>query len=88
MQLAADGPEVISPHGCIHLDARLSLPHFQFVVDAKKNTPQYRPIRLKPSTSDYATFARTTAKTLGLTGPAAYRTKPNEYVLWLANLGS
>jgi hypothetical protein len=45
-------------------------------------------IRLKPSSSDYATFVKTTAAVLGITGPPARKTKPNERVLWLANLDS
>jgi hypothetical protein len=45
-------------------------------------------IRLKPSTTDYATFARTTAKALGLTGAAAAKSKPSKRVLSLMNLGS
>jgi hypothetical protein len=45
-------------------------------------------IRLKPSTTDYATFAKTTAKVLGLTGAAAAKTRPSKRVLSLMNLGS
>jgi len=47
-----------------------------------------RPIRLKPSSSDYATAARTTAKAMGLTGPAASKSKPSERVLWLTSSAS
>lgn len=42
-------------------------------------------IRLKPSTTDYATFAATTDRALGVTAPLVPRTKPNKRVLWLAN---
>jgi len=45
-----------------------------------------RSIRLKPSTSDYATFVRTTSEVLGVTGPASQKTRPNTLVLSLANL--
>lgn len=47
-----------------------------------------RPIRLKPSSSDYVTFVRTTAKAMGKTEPTASDLKPNPRVLWLANLES
>jgi len=47
-----------------------------------------RPIRLKPSSSDYATFARTTAKAMGKAEPTASELKPNPRVLWLTNLES
>ncbi|HBJ87808.1 MAG TPA: hypothetical protein DDZ88_28910 [Verrucomicrobiales bacterium] len=58
-----------------------------------KKQPQTRPmsataakaIRLKPSTTDYATFAATTDRALGVTAPLVPRTKPNKRVLWLAN---
>lgn len=42
-------------------------------------------IRLKPSVTDYATFAATTDKVLGLTALNGPRTKPNKRMLWLAN---
>jgi hypothetical protein len=42
-------------------------------------------IRLKPSSSDYATAARTTADAMGLTGPAASKSKPSERLLWLTS---
>jgi hypothetical protein len=45
-------------------------------------------IRLKPCATDYATFVRVTSQVLGTTGPAAHKTKPNELVLRLANMGS
>lgn len=45
-------------------------------------------IRLKPSTTDYATFVRTTSKVLGDTGPESRKTKPNKQLLWLAGLDS
>ncbi|WP_264499925.1 hypothetical protein [Luteolibacter flavescens] len=40
---------------------------------------------MRPSSSDYATAARTTADAMGLTGTAASKSKPNERVLWLTN---
>ena len=46
------------------------------------------PIRLKPSTSDYVTFVRTTSQVLGTTGPASRKTKPSKLVLSLMNLDS
>lgn len=48
----------------------------------------YRPIRLRPSSSDYATAVKTTADAMGLTGPAASKSKPSERVLWLTNSDS
>lgn len=44
------------------------------------------PIRLKSFTTDYATFARTTAETLGTIGVKPVRTKPNKRVLELVGL--
>lgn len=64
-------------------------------MSAKKKTPSPPParaevkaIRLKPSTTDYATFVRTTSAVLGDTGPASRKTKPNTQLLWLMNLES
>jgi hypothetical protein len=51
-------------------------------------TKELKPIRLRPSSSDYATFVRTTADAMGLTGPVASKTKPNRLLLSLANLDS
>ena len=47
-----------------------------------------QPIRLKPSTSDYATFVKITSKVLGDTGPASRKTKPSTLLLSLMNLES
>ncbi len=70
------------------------------VVNAKKknqtNPPTAGPakaeaaqgIRLKPSTSDYATSAQVTADAMGLTGAPASKTKPNKLVLSLTGLAS
>lgn len=67
------------------------------IVDANKKTlqatsalPHEEPkaIRLKPSTTDYATFVRTTSKVLGTTGPASRKTKPSALVLSVANAES
>lgn len=49
---------------------------------------QVHPIRLKPSSSDYATAAKTTADAMGLTGPAASKSKPSERLLWLTSAAS
>jgi len=64
-------------------------------VSAKKKTPSPSParaevqaIRLKPSTTDYATFVHTTSAVLGDTGPASLKTKPNRPLLWLMGLDS
>jgi len=46
------------------------------------------PIRLKPSTSDYATFVKTTANAMGKSDPPLSAYKPNKYLLSLANLES
>ena len=46
-----------------------------------------RPIRLKPSTSDYETFALTTADAMGKTATSASVRKPNKRLLSLVNLG-
>lgn len=55
-----------------------------------RSVPQVPPkvIRLKPCVTDYATFVATTSKVMGTTGPAAQKTKPNERLLSLANMGS
>ena len=67
------------------------------IVDAKKKTPQAtsalphaepKAIRLKPSTTDYATFARTTSKVLGVTVPVSRKDKPSKLVLSVANARS
>lgn len=47
-----------------------------------------QPIRLKPSTSDYATFAKTTANAMGRSEPDASALKPNKRLLSLVNLES
>ncbi|BCU76203.1 hypothetical protein llg_09180 [Luteolibacter sp. LG18] len=44
-----------------------------------------RPIRLKPSSSDYAAAVRTTADAMNLTGPAASKTKPDALLLSLTS---
>ena len=43
---------------------------------------------MKPSTTDYASYVRTTSKVMGVTGPASQKTKPNKRLLSLANLDS
>jgi hypothetical protein len=48
-------------------------------------TPASKGIRLKPSVTDYATFAATTDKVLGVIALEGPRTKPNKRMLWLAN---
>ena len=70
--------------------------HFVGVMEPEKKAliarslPQAAPkvIRLKPSVTDYATFVATTSKVMGTTGAAAQKTKPNERLLSLANMGS
>ncbi len=58
-------------------------------MSAKKNqgavipVRELKAIRLKPSATDYATSARTTADAMGLTGPVASKTKPNMLLLSL-----
>ncbi|MEO8615745.1 MAG: hypothetical protein ABI600_11440 [Luteolibacter sp.] len=47
-----------------------------------------RHIRLRPSSSDYETFARTTALAMGKAEPTGYALKPNRLLLSLLNLGS
>ncbi|WP_035609769.1 hypothetical protein [Haloferula sp. BvORR071] len=44
-----------------------------------------RAIRLRPCSTDYPTAVKTTADAMGLTGPAASKSKPIERVLWLTN---
>ena len=84
------------PPACI-VDAPPIVPHILPAVSEKKKDHQSSRapkgvelvvIRLKPSTSDYSTFARTTSAALGLTGPASRKTKPNMRVLSLVNLAS
>ena len=47
-----------------------------------------RTIRLQPSSSDYATFARTTANAMGQAEPSASKLRPNKRLLSLLNLGA
>jgi hypothetical protein len=47
-----------------------------------------QPIRLKPSSSDYATFVRTTADAMETPDLVKSKTKPDMRALLLANLGS
>ena len=72
------------------IDANAPLPDTPPIVNPKKNSPQpvTKAIRLKPSVTDYATFVATTSKVLGTTGPASRKTKPNQRLLSLMNLGS
>ena len=48
----------------------------------------FQRIRLLPSSSDYATFAKTTANAMGRTEPTASTLKPNKRLLSLLNLGA
>lgn len=69
------------------LTARPSSRMIMIAVSPKKNTPPPpKVIRLKPSSTDYATFVRTTSAVLGTTGPAARKTRPCRLVLALANM--
>lgn len=73
--------------------------HSGHIVNAKKKavknpvTPApsqarvIQTIRLQPSTSDYETFAKTTALAMGKTGRNASTPKPNTLLL-LLNLGA
>jgi hypothetical protein len=54
----------------------------------KPLTKVARPIALKPSSSDYATYVRTTSQAMAVTGPASQKTKPNERFLSLVKSGS
>ena len=49
---------------------------------------EVKAIRLKPSATDYATFARTTADAMGRTAPDVSESKPNMRMLSLGNLES
>lgn len=74
--------------------------HIALIVNAKKKAvrdpvtpapPQVRAfqeIRLRPSKSDYETFAKTTALAMGRTARAASTRKPNTRLLSLLNLGA
>ena len=72
------------------VDALASLMDTRALVNSKKNSPLpvTKAIRLKPSTTDYATFARATSKVLGTTGKASQKTKPSMRLLSLMNLDS
>jgi len=48
----------------------------------------FRTIRLQPSSSDYVTFAKTTANAMGKGEPNASMLKPNKRLLSLLNLGA
>jgi hypothetical protein len=74
--------------------------HIPRIVNAKKKaivqpvTPApakvrvSQEIRLQPSTSDYETFAKTTALAMGRSAACASKPKPNKCLLSLVNLGS
>ena len=74
--------------------------HLLPVVNAKKKAVEnpvtlapakvqvFQTIRLRPSTSDYATFAKTTALAMGKTATAVSAPKPNTRLLSLLNLGA
>jgi hypothetical protein len=47
-----------------------------------------RAIRLRPSSSDYETFAMTTALAMGKNASTASKRRPNTRLLSLLNLGS
>ncbi len=55
---------------------------------SKAKVSAVHPIRLKPSSSDYATFVRTTADAMETPDLVKTKTKPDMRVLLLANLGS
>jgi hypothetical protein len=74
--------------------------HVSHIVNAKKKAAEtpvtpapdkarmFRTIRLRPSTSDYETFARTTALAMGKTAKPASTPKPNTRLLSLLDLGA
>ncbi|MBK1881477.1 hypothetical protein JIN85_03560 [Luteolibacter pohnpeiensis] len=55
---------------------------------ARKGEIGYKGIYLKPSSTDYATFARTTALAMGKSEPTGSALKPNKLLLSLLNLES
>jgi hypothetical protein len=58
------------------------------VTPAPAKVRVFQEIRLQPSTSDYETFAKTTALAMGRTAGNASSPKPNKRLLSLVNLGS
>jgi len=50
-----------------------------------KAASEIQPIRLVPSSSDYATFVKTTIDAMGLTGERASKSKPSVRMLSLLN---
>jgi len=58
------------------------------VKPTRQGTVAHQEIRLRPSLSDYATFARTTALAMGKTVTNVSTRKPDNYLLSLLNLGS
>lgn len=66
-----------------------------FVVESKKKrqvdeekSGELRAIRLRPSTTDYSTYVRRTARMLHAKGPVARKKKPSSRLLQLAKPGS
>ena len=53
-------------------------------LTAEVGSQKLRPIRLTPSSTDYATAAELTSRMLGLTGKAASKRKPSKLLLSLA----
>jgi hypothetical protein len=58
------------------------------VKPTRQGAMVHQEIRLRPSLSDYATFARTTAIAMGKTATNVSTRKPDNYLLSLLNLGS
>ncbi len=58
------------------------------VTPASAKVRVFQEIRLQPSTSDYETFAKTTALAMGRTATCTSKPKPNKRLLSLVNLGS
>jgi hypothetical protein len=58
------------------------------VTPAPAKVQVFRGIRLRPSMSDYETFARTTALAMGRTVDSGSVPKPNVQLLSLVNLGA
>ena len=55
---------------------------------AQKGEVGYKGIYLKPSSTDYETFARTTALAMGKIASSVSNRKPDNYLLSLVNLES
>ena len=79
-----------TPAGC-HLPPSVNAKK-KTVVNRSTSAPAkargLQAICLRPSKSDYETFAKTTALAMGRTVRDASTPKPNQRLLWLLNLGA